>query len=294
MTIVLVTGSTGHVGAELARRVADGGLVVRALVRTDAQVAEAEKLGWAPVEGDLTQPSSLSAAVDSADLVLHSAATGSEDWTVAEAVNVEGTRALVNQALQAGVKRFVHISTVSVYGSEAPDELDEESPLAVDDKHPYMATKSRAEVAVGEAKAAGLETVILRPGAVCNVVRSQWGNELVDRLRAKGWPADLHPDDIIPWVHTSNLAEMAWLCLTHPAAANETFIAVDRDVTVNEFFVPIANALGQPVVVPDRAPATSRCRLGKIAAVLGYEPSQTFEQTMEGLVALATGGAAPG
>jgi nucleoside-diphosphate-sugar epimerase len=286
VTTVLVTGSTGHVGSELARRVADGGFAVRALVRSDAQLAEAEKRGWEPVDGDLTRASSLGPALDGVDLVLHSAATGTLDRPLAEAVNVEGTRALAAQAVKAGARRFVHISTTSVYGSAPPPEVDEDSPLAVDDEHPYMATKARAELAVDEARAAGLEAVILRPGAVCNAVRSQWGNELVERLRAKGWPADLHPEDVLPWVHTTNLAEMAWLALTHPAAGNETFIAVDCNVTVNEFFVPIANALGQPVVPPDRGPEVSRCRVGKIAEKLGYQPVRSFAETMEELLGL--------
>jgi nucleoside-diphosphate-sugar epimerase len=80
---------------------------------------------------------------------------------------------------------------------------------------------------------------------------------------------------------------MTWLALTHPSAANETFIAVDRNVTVAEFFGRIADALGQRVIRPDRPPIISRCQLGKIGARLGYKPVHTFEQTMDALVVLA-------
>lgn len=287
MTTVLVSGVSGHVGYALAGRVADGGYSVRALVRTDAQASDARQRGWEPVLADLTLPATLGPALAGAELVLHCAATGSMDRAVAYAVNVDGTRALATAAQAAGVQRFVHISTMSVYGSVQPDGTDEDSPLALDDEHPYVVTKALAELAVVEARAAGLETVVLRPGAICNSVRSQWGDELVGRLRARGWPEDLHPEDTIPWVHAANLAEMAWLALTHPAAANEAFIAVDRDVLVNDFFVPIADALAIEVKVPARPPQAGRCRHGKIAEKLGYTPLRTFGETMEQLVRMA-------
>jgi nucleoside-diphosphate-sugar epimerase len=165
--------------------------------------------------------------------------------------------------------------------------MDEQSPLATTDPNPYCATKALAELALGEVREDGLETVILRPGMICNVLRSQWGNEIIERLRFRGWPKDLHPDDVLPWVHTSNLAEMVWLAITHPSVVNETFVAVDRNVALSEFFVPIANALAQPVISPERPSIVSACRLGKIAAKLGYEPVHTFEETMKALVEMA-------
>ena len=110
---------------------------------------------------------------------------------------------------------------------------------------------------------------------------------MVERIRAKGWPGFLHPDDVLPWVHTENLAEMAWLCLTHPSVPNEAFIAVDRNVAIKDFYGPVAAALGQPIVAPDRAPNISVAHLGKIGAALGYKARFTFEETVSRLVELA-------
>jgi len=58
-------------------------------------------------------------------------------------------------------------------------------------------------------------------------------------------------------------------------------------VTFREFYGPIAAALGQPVVTPDRPPQVYHCRVGKIGAQLGYRPVRTFEESVEDLVALA-------
>jgi nucleoside-diphosphate-sugar epimerase len=285
--VVFVTGAMGHVGTELAWHLQKNGMNVRALVRTDAQETSARGRGFAPVRGDLSKPESFEATLAGSDFVLHIAATGSSDYETARIVNVEGTRHLAELALKSAVKRFVHISTISVHGDPLPELVDEDSALATNDPQPYCATKALAEIALNEVRDRGLETVILRPGMICNVLRSQWGNEMVERIRNRGWLPDLHPDDAMPWVHTSNLAEMAWLSLTHPQAANETFLAVDRNVAMREFFVPIAEALGQKVITPDRAPIPTKCKLGKLQSVLGYEPIHSFEETIEVLIQMA-------
>lgn len=287
MTTVLITGVSGHVGQHLAARLRDGGMDVRALVRSNAQAETARACGWSPILGELTESATLKSALRDIELVVHCAATGAADPARAQQVNVDGTRTLATLSREAGVRRFVHISTISVHGDPLPDHVDETTALATTDPLPYCATKARAELALGEVRAQGLNTVVLRPGMVTHWVRSQWGDEMVERMRSRGWPESLHPGDQMPWVHTLNLAEITWLALTHPKAVNETFLAVDRNVTMNEFLVPIARALGQPVRTPDRAPVVTVCEVGKIASKLGYRPVRTFEETMDHLLALA-------
>lgn len=287
MATVLVTGATGHAGPPIATRIQRGGFRVRALVRSPSRFAEVEALGWEPARGDLADPDTLSGALDGVTFVVHCAAVGGPDLARCQAINMEGTRALARLAIRSRVRRFVHVSTVSVHGGDLPPRVDEESPLAPMDPEPYCATKARAEIALAEVRAQGLETVILRPGMITHTTKSQWGNEMVERMRSGGWPKDMHPDDVLPWVHTLNLAEMAWLALTHPAAANETFLAVDRNVSLREFFGPVAQALGRTIVPPARAPQASECHIGKLASKLGYVPVRSFEETVAGLVALA-------
>jgi len=287
MSSVLVTGATGHVGYQLATHLRNDGWKVRALVRSPRQLDLVNGQGWEPVLGDLTQPGSLPGALAGVEFVLHCAAYMGPDRSLYQTVNVDATRTLADLALEAKVRRFVHISSVSVHGEELPSRVDEESPLATTDPEPYCSSKALGELALGQIRAKGLETVVLRPGMICNVERSQWGNEMVERIRTRGWPKAMHPDDVLPWVQTQNLAEMARLALSHPGAAGETFLAIDRNVALRELFGPIAKALGQPVLVPDRPPQISECHVGKIAEKLGYKPVRSFDETMDGLLALA-------
>jgi nucleoside-diphosphate-sugar epimerase len=291
--IALVTGVTGHASGAMARELRDAGFTTRVLIRDAIQATAVSADGHEPVHGDLTDAGSLRRAVDGADVVVHGAVYGGADWDTAIKVNVDGTRALAAAALEAGVRRFVHISTISVHGEPSPEVLTEESPLAPDCRDiPYVGSKARAELALGELRAGGLETVVIRPGAICSSTRSQWGDEMVERLRTRGWTPAFHPEDLIPWVHTENVAAMTKLAASHPDAANEVFVGVDENVENRAYLVPIADALGVKVVSPDRAPDRSVCRTGKIHERLGYTPVKSFEETMAELVELARRGPA--
>ena len=287
MPTVLITGVSGHVGGYLARRMCTGGLNVRALVRTDLQASQAFEQGWTPVRGDLTDPPSLSRALGGVDLVVHNAAYLGKQLALAQAVNVDGTREMAERSLASGVRRFVHISTVAAYLEPHLPEASEESPLATEDPEPYRVTKALAEVETSKARAHGLPVTILRPGMITHWIRSQWGDEEVEYIRSKGWPEGRHPDDIIPWVHSENLAEMVWLALTHPAAPNEVFNANDRNVSMRACYGGVAAILGHPIVVPERDPYDGSVRLGKLGTRLGYRPVHTFEETVGHLNELA-------
>lgn len=288
MKTVLITGTSGHLGGHLARRLADSGMTVRALVRNNEQASYARQQGWQAVQGDLTEPSTLSQAVKDVEFVLHSAAYAGKPGPLYETVNVDGTRELAERALDAGVDRFVQISTMSVYGDSLPGTVDEDTPLATNHSQPYCSTKARAEVELGKIRQRGLMVTILRPGMITHWDRSQWGNEMVERMRVGGWPSFLHPDDVMPWSQSRNLAEMSWLALSHEPAANEAFIAVDQNVMIRDFYGPIAAALGKPVIAPDRPPDVSIAKLGKIGLRLGYRAIVSFEETEARLVELAS------
>jgi nucleoside-diphosphate-sugar epimerase len=164
--VTLVTGATGFIGNALATALRDRGDNVRGLVR-DPSRARGLAPGIDLVSGDVTDPVSLRAAVAGADRVFHTAGLVGDWLDRGEAlrVNVEGTRNLISAADAAGVRRFVHMSSLSVLGTKHHYGTDESGPYEYGDV--YTDTKIDSERVVREFQSLGdLESVCLRPGFV--------------------------------------------------------------------------------------------------------------------------------
>jgi nucleoside-diphosphate-sugar epimerase len=164
---ILLTGGTGFIGSQLAQyaRREGHGVTVVSPINNETERFRCELLaraGLAIVEAALDDSPRLRAALAGHEVIIHLAAAQHE----AEApeshfrkVNVEGTRNLLTLAVATGVRRFVHGSTIGVYGQASNGVLDEASPLAPD--NPYGRTKAEAERVVHEF-CGRLETVIVR------------------------------------------------------------------------------------------------------------------------------------
>ena len=128
---ILVTGATGKVGSRLAKRLAQRGDQVRAVVRQPARAAGLRELGIELVQGDLLDVNSLAAAVHGVDAIVHCAAffRGATPEQ-AHAVNDLGTQHLGQVAEAARVKRFVFTSTGLVYGSNGGRLAREDDPCS--------------------------------------------------------------------------------------------------------------------------------------------------------------------
>jgi nucleoside-diphosphate-sugar epimerase len=141
---ILVTGATGKVGSRLAKRLAQRGDHIRALVRDPSRAADLRRDRIELAQGDLLEEASLAAAVRGVDAVVHCAAffRGATPEQ-AHAVNDGGTRHLANAARTASVKRFVFTSTGLVYGPNGGRLASEDDPCAPMDGYP--ASKLAAE-----------------------------------------------------------------------------------------------------------------------------------------------------
>jgi dihydroflavonol-4-reductase len=165
---VLITGATGQVGNAIARRLAQDAVEVRALVRSPER-ARVLPEGVQPVFGDVTDPQSLSAALDGVATVYHAAGIPEQwrkDVDEFERVNVGGTRNVVEAALAAGVERFVYTSTDDVL-VQAPGEQFDESALSPNPgETPYQRSKQEADRVVTAALDRGLPAVFLHPSGL--------------------------------------------------------------------------------------------------------------------------------
>ena len=166
MASAFVTGGSGFIGGRLIERLRGDGHAVRALARSPAAAEKVRARGAEPVSGELADRASLRAGAEGCELAFHAAATLG-DWGRRddfERGNVEGTRNALDACADAGVRRFVHVSTEAVLLAGEPlVEVDETAPLRPDSPALYSSTKARAEQLAVAANREGFETVVVRP-----------------------------------------------------------------------------------------------------------------------------------
>lgn len=308
-TSVLVTGATGFIGSRLAGRLArEEGARVTGVGRDLGRVKHLRDLGVDLVAADLRRLDALGDLVRGKEVVFHAAAVLAEDPDLAEAVNVDATAELVRLAARAGVRRFVHVSTVGVYAMDDRSVVDEATPLAVDHRATYPRTKARAEErAFGLAAGTDLEVTAARPSMVYGPGSGMW-TEGMARNVCEGNPVFLGDGSAhFNPVYLDDVVEALVRCATSERAPGEAF-NVSADVTTwREFMGYYAGLCGQepkglPVLaarllaLANRVPgvdtgmsagfiemATARKEfpVRKARDLLGWEPTVGLDEGME-------------
>ncbi|WP_019937277.1 SDR family oxidoreductase [Bordetella sp. FB-8] len=304
---VLVTGASGFVGqAFCSEWAARGGEVVAAL-RTSRTFSR--KI-TPVVVGDLAEDVDWRGALQGVDVVVHLAArvhvmrdTASDPLAAFRKVNVEGTRNLARQAAEAGVKRFVFLSSVKVNGESTPlgRAFTTDDVPAPEDA--YGMSKLETEQALRELCArTGMEFVVIRPPLVYGPgVRGNFQAML--RAVRRGIPLPLGAvDNRRSLVALDNLVDLIATCLAHPAAANQVFMVSDAEVVSTTVLLrKVAAAYGLPgrlVPVPaswlrfcaaslGKCPAADRLLgslvvdVSKTRAMLGWTPVVSMDDQLK-------------
>lgn len=294
---VLLTGGSGFVGGALAARLAAAGARVRALVRRRGDHPGLESPRITQMEGDFVDPSTAREACAGMEIVLHSAATIGADYADAERVNVHGTAGLAAAAREAGCRRFLHISTISVYDWEAPGaDGSEDAPLKVLGKRyafspaaspHYGLSKAEGERALRAEMERGLPATIFRLGAVLGVhPTSSWAAVVPARIRRGEVTLYNGGADPLPWTHVDNVGRAIELALGNPASIGRAYNVVDGHVTMGRYVEDVRSwfpdAPPAPVQPrdPSSAPFVGRSAHHRLPAELGYAPLRTYEEGM--------------
>ncbi len=226
---VFLTGGTGLVGSHVAERLLGEGHDVRALVRATGDASHLREVGAQLKEGDITRPESLAGALQGCEALVHAAAavTVEAAWEVYREVNVEGTENVLRAAVEQGVRRAVHVSTVAVYGGAE-------------------------EVAWRFHREGQLELSIVRP----DVVYGERDRAALPRLaRYASLPVVFTVGDglsELPLVYAGNVAKGIVRALSSSHAAGRVYnLATDFPISQRELFELLAEELGRrPRFVP--------------------------------------------
>lgn len=248
---VLVTGATGFIGAHVARRLVEEKCsIVRALVRDPAKAEPLRRLGAEIVVGDLADVASLQKAAEGCRVVIHSAAQVAALPTrnTFEETNRQGTENLLGAASEAGVAKFVHLSSIAVFGLATSGEITDESPRGHCGDS-YCDTKFDAEERVWRhIRENRLPITILRPSAVYGPGSTHWCVIPLKRIKkGKMFLVDQGRGSL-NYVYIDNLVDAILLAAEDDRGIGEAFIVNDGATTLSEFFNAYARMAGRPPI----------------------------------------------
>lgn len=243
-----ITGATGLVGSYIARKLVSEGKEVYALKRknsnTQSVVVEGQ-INW--VEGDILDVSLIFEVLKGMDYVIHAAASVSmlaKDKEETLKVNIEGTANMVNAALENGVKKFCHISSIAAIGvAEKVVKIDEKASWNDDSKDfIYAKSKHYAEREVWRGMAEGLNAVIVNPSTVLGGGSWEKSSGQIISFIAKG--IMYYPQGSINLVDAEDVTEIVYRLL-HSEIHNERFILNAANIPYKDFFTEVAAQFGK-------------------------------------------------
>ncbi|WP_340105443.1 NAD-dependent epimerase/dehydratase family protein [Rhodohalobacter sp. 8-1] len=306
---ILVTGATGFVGSRLSELLATKEKAeVTGIGRDLDRVSHLKKKGVTLEAMDILDTEALKSVVEGKDYIFHTAAVMQADPDTAQSVNVDATEDLVRLAGEAGVSRFIHVSTVGAYDMAEVEEVDESTPLALDHPSTYPRTKAQAEKrATDMAEEFELELTIVRPSMIYGPGHGFWSESMFKNV-LEGKPVFLGDGSThFNPVYIDDVVEALILCAKQPKAAGESF-NVSADITTWREFMSHYGRLcdkeskGLPLIIArlmvfankipgintpidqgfiEMANSYKRFPTQKATKLLGWEPEVTLEEGLK-------------
>jgi nucleoside-diphosphate-sugar epimerase len=248
---ILVTGASGFIGSRLVEYLVNyANADVRALVRGFGRAAHIARMQVKLIPGDITNPDSIRKAMAGCEIVFHCAAGMAGEDEERKSATLDGTRNMLDAAVEAKVKRFVHVSSVAVYGPDPGPVVDENTPLIPSDDV-YADSKLEADKLVSEyGTTKGLPIVILRPAIVYGPRAGGWTLGPIQNLRTGRLTLLDGGEGIANQVYIDDVVQAMLLAATRPEAIGETFvISGGAPVTWKEFLGYYARLL--KIEIPD-------------------------------------------
>ncbi len=225
--LAVVTGASGHLGANLVRALIERKWQVRALVRNDTRALEG--LDIESFYGDVLDEKSLREAFTGTEVVFHLAGRISIvnwDRKEVEAVNITGVKNVVEACKATGVKRLIHTSSFHAHQQEPLDEpLDESRPLHNGKYPPYNYSKAEGEKIVRAAIEQGLDAIIINPGGMLgpnDFKPSHFGTTILSMAKGK-LPALVNAG--LCWVDIRDVAEGMITACEHAEAGSKYILS---------------------------------------------------------------------
>jgi nucleoside-diphosphate-sugar epimerase len=243
---LLIVGIDEFIGLRAAELAIAQGMKVRGLQTSNDK--EAQNLGAEVIVGSINDPNIAQKACQGVDIVLHTAQVTQEAGPLKHfrEINVGGTLNMAKAAKNAGVKTFVHLSSVMVYGFNYPDGITESGPLS-DDNNPYCQTKIEAEAELLPLNAPpDFGIIIIRAGDVYGPGSIPWIVRPILMMRQKLFAYANEGKGVINHVYIDNLIDGIFLAIEKETYGEIFNITDGQDTSWKEYFMRLAAMEGLP------------------------------------------------
>ncbi len=255
---VLVTGASGFLGGHLTQTLVQQGLTPRIFIRPNSRRATLPLDKVEVIEGDLRDADALKKAVSGVSLVYHCAATMKGSKAEFFESNVQGTQQLLAAAQSAGVQRFMHVSSVAVYGPGQKTIIREEEGY---DPFPqqrgyYTWTKIESDrLSLQFAKEQNFPVTVLRPGIIYGPGTKPFFARLHYNLKGKAHIVIGQPNALLPLVFVKSVVAALLLAGEKPLSPFSVYNVVDGAIRQGDLLERQAEAMQKrvrPVYLPPR------------------------------------------
>ena len=225
---IFVTGATGFIGRHLVQRLVKDDHELYCLVRNNSKTAPLERLGVHLVYGDVNDTSVLCAGMQGCDWLFHLANLYSmwePDPSRFNRINIEGTRSVLEAALQTGIKKVVYVSTVAVFGKPVQTPFGEESSPGPHLFSEYARTKAVAnEIAWDLYKRRGLPLVVLYPGIVLGAGDGKASGQYIQDIIRRRVPSTIFHNSRETYVYVGDLVEAMLRAAARPETVGQKYL----------------------------------------------------------------------
>ncbi|MCC7263004.1 MAG: NAD-dependent epimerase/dehydratase family protein [Candidatus Latescibacteria bacterium] len=274
---LFLTGATGFIGRRLCRRLAATPHTLRCLVR-DLERARSLLPGVELVPGDVTDPDCVRRALAGCEGVIHLANIYSfweKDPARYHAVNVEGTRHVLEAALEAGVRRVIHVSSAVIFGKPARLPFTEVDPPGPERFSAYAQSKYEGDQLAWSLRERGLPLVVLYPCGVLGAGDPKGSGQYIADLVGRRMPATILPDAVLTWVHVADVAEAIARAVDQAGIEGEEYLIGKEQLSMRQFNQLVCELSGVPLPwlsLPDAAVMPLARLLTGLARLTGKPP----------------------
>jgi dihydroflavonol-4-reductase len=246
-----ITGATGFIGTHVVKRLAQTDHELICLIRNTSKVDSLKELGVTIMTGDVTDKHSLLEAMKGRQWVINLANVYSfwePDKQIYTKVNIEGTRNVMECALETKVSKVVHVSTVGVFGKPVDCPYAEESPVGPVRFSEYARTKYAGDLIAWELyEKKGLPLVMVYPGGVLGPGDPKTTGQYIKDLINCRLPARVLKDSIITCVHVRDVAEVIVRALEKGNNIGEKYLVCKEQLSFKKINEMVSEISGVPL-----------------------------------------------